>query len=184
MEALSAEWNHRLFTARRSSSRGPRYSPRDRPSSSTTASTRVCPPTSTVQHPPAGTIDASETWRKIVPSHATTAGKQTRQTSAAAHVCTTPTGRLLVTDKFSMKQFLIDTGFDFCVLLPELILQRREHVNYGFCAANGTTIPTYRWLPPQPQPGTGPRVHVAVRGGRRHPPSQWSRLPAPLRPLG
>jgi hypothetical protein len=29
----------------------------------------------------------------------------------------------------------------------ELIPQRRERVNYEICATNGTTIPTYEWLP-------------------------------------
>jgi hypothetical protein len=29
----------------------------------------------------------------------------------------------------------------------KLIPQHREHVNYDLCAANGTTIRTYEWLP-------------------------------------
>jgi hypothetical protein len=29
----------------------------------------------------------------------------------------------------------------------KLILRGKEHVNYNLCAANGTTIPTYKWLP-------------------------------------
>jgi hypothetical protein len=70
-----------------------------------------------------------------------------KQTSAAANVCTTPTGRLFVTDRSSRQRFLIDTGSDLCVFPRKLIPQHRERVNYDLCAANGTTIPTYGWLP-------------------------------------
>jgi hypothetical protein len=38
-------------------------------------------------------------------------------------------------------------GSDLCVYPRKLIPQRREHVNYDLCAANGTTIRTYGWLP-------------------------------------
>jgi hypothetical protein len=79
--------------------------------------------------------------------HLHPAGKLAQQTSAAAHVCTTATGRLFVTDKSSKQRFLIDTGSDLCVFPHKLIPQRRERVNYDLCAANGTTIPTYGWLP-------------------------------------
>jgi hypothetical protein len=66
---------------------------------------------------------------------------------AAAHVCTAATGRLFVTYKSSKLRFLIDTDPDFCMFPRKLIPQRRERVNYNLCAANGTTIPTYGWLP-------------------------------------
>jgi hypothetical protein len=36
---------------------------------------------------------------------------------------------------------------DLCVFPRRLIPQRRSRVNYDLCAANGTTIPTYGWLP-------------------------------------
>jgi hypothetical protein len=44
-------------------------------------------------------------------------------------------------------QFLIDTGSDLCVSPRKLIPQLRSRVNYDLSAANGTTIPTYGWLP-------------------------------------
>jgi hypothetical protein len=40
------------------------------------------------------------------------AGKLERQTSAAANVCATDTGRLFITDKASKRRFLIDKGSD------------------------------------------------------------------------
>jgi cleavage and polyadenylation specificity factor subunit 1 len=67
--------------------------------------------------------------------------------SAAANVCTTHTGRIFIIDKTSKFRFLIDTGSDLCVFPRKLVPQRRERVNYELCAANGTTISTYGWLP-------------------------------------
>jgi hypothetical protein len=74
------------------------------------------------------------------------AGKLTQQTSTAAHVCST-TGRLFITDRLSKRQFLVDTGSDLCVYPRRLIPRRKERANYDLCAANGTTIHTYGWLP-------------------------------------
>jgi hypothetical protein len=65
----------------------------------------------------------------------------------AANVCTTATGRLFITDKSTKQRFQIDTGSNLCVYPRKLIPQRRERVNYNLCAANGTTIRTYGWLP-------------------------------------
>jgi hypothetical protein len=101
-------------------------------------------------HSPAGITDVSEPWRTISPPPSPllqTAGKLARQTSTAAHVCTTTTGRLFVTDKYSKQRFLIDTSSDFCVFPRKLVPRRRSRVNYGLRAANGTTIHTYGWLP-------------------------------------
>jgi hypothetical protein len=67
--------------------------------------------------------------------------------SAATHICTTSTGRLFITDKTSKRRFLIDTGSDLCVFPRKLVPQRKSRVNYDIRAANGTTIPTYGWLP-------------------------------------
>jgi hypothetical protein len=93
----------------------------------------------------AGAIGASEIGRKIVPAlQLQRAGKLTRQTSAAAYVCTTATA---VTDQSSNLRLLIDTGSDLYVFTRKLIPQPREGVNYDLCATNGTTIPTYGWLP-------------------------------------
>jgi hypothetical protein len=52
-----------------------------------------------------------------------------------------------VTDRFSQRRFLVDTGSDLCVFPRNLVPQRRSRVNYDLCAANGTTIHTYGWLP-------------------------------------
>jgi hypothetical protein len=49
--------------------------------------------------------------------------------------------------KTSKRRFLIDTGSDLCVFPRKLIPQRRLRIHYDHCAANGTTIPTYGWLP-------------------------------------
>jgi hypothetical protein len=59
---------------------------------------------------------------------------------------TTASGCPFVTDKSSKRRFLIDTGSDLCVFPRKLIPQRRTCVNYDLMA-NGTSIPTYRWLP-------------------------------------
>jgi hypothetical protein len=56
-------------------------------------------------------------------------------------------GRLFVTDRHSKRQFLIDMGSDLCVYPRMLIPRRREQSNYDLCAANGTAIHTYRWMP-------------------------------------
>jgi hypothetical protein len=73
--------------------------------------------------------------------------KLPQRTSTAAHVCATTTDRLFITDRISKRQFLIDTGSDLCVYPRRLIPRRKERVNYDLCAPNGTTIPTYEWLP-------------------------------------
>jgi hypothetical protein len=67
--------------------------------------------------------------------------------SAAAHTCTATNGRLFNTDKVTKLRFLIDAGSNLCIYHCKLIPQHRALVNYDLCAANGTTIPTYGWLP-------------------------------------
>jgi hypothetical protein len=79
--------------------------------------------------------------------HLQLAWKLGLQTSTAANICTTDTGRLFITDKTSKFRFLIDTGSDLCVFPRKLIPQPRSRVNYDLCVANGTTISTYGWLP-------------------------------------
>jgi hypothetical protein len=74
------------------------------------------------------------------------AGKLKQQSLLAANVCTTTTGRL-ITDRVSKLRFLIDTGSGLCVFPRKLIPGRRERVNYDLFAANGSTIPTYGWIP-------------------------------------
>jgi hypothetical protein len=74
-------------------------------------------------------------------------GNPAQPASAAAHVCVTTTGRIFVTDKSSKQRFLIDTGSDLCEFPHKLVPRRRECVSYDLCVSNGTTIPTYGWLP-------------------------------------
>jgi hypothetical protein len=74
------------------------------------------------------------------------AGKLKQQSLLAANVCTT-TGRLFITDRVSKLRFLIDTGSDLFVFPRKLIPVRRERVNYDLLADNGSTIPTYGWIP-------------------------------------
>jgi hypothetical protein len=73
--------------------------------------------------------------------------KPTQQISSAAHVCSTKTGGLFITDRLGRWQLLADAGFDICVYPRRLIPRRRERANYDLCAANGTTIQAYEWLP-------------------------------------
>jgi hypothetical protein len=80
-------------------------------------------------------------------AHSATKRKQVQQTSPAAYVYTTATGRLFITNKSSKRRFLIDMGSDLCVFPRKLIPQRRSRVNYDLRAANCTAIPTYGWLP-------------------------------------
>jgi hypothetical protein len=75
--------------------------------------------------------------------HLQQAEKLTQQTSAAAKVSATDTGRHFITDKSTKQRLLIDTGSDLCVFLRKLSPQHRERVNYDLCVANGTTIRTY-----------------------------------------
>jgi hypothetical protein len=108
--------------------------------------------------------------------------KLPQRTSTAAHVCATTTDRLFIKDRISKRQFLIDTGSHLCVYPRRLIPRRKERVNYDLYAPNGTTIPTYRWLPLTTQPGTRTAFHVAIRGGRRHTSPNRHRLPLSFRP--
>ena len=72
-------------------------------------------------------------------------GKLGQRTLEAAHVCFTNSGRLLVTDRTSKLQYLIDTGSDLSVFPHKLLPENRPSIDYLY-AANGTTIPTYGWV--------------------------------------
>jgi hypothetical protein len=67
-----------------------------------------------------------------------------------------------------------------CVYPRKLIPQRKTRENYDLCAANGTTIPTYGWLPLSLNLG----FHMAIRCGRRNTTSHRGRLPRTLWTLG
>ena len=64
----------------------------------------------------------------------------------AAHVCTTSSGLLLVTDRISKLRYLVETGSDLSVFPRRLLPERRVRIDYSLYAANGTTIPTYGWV--------------------------------------
>jgi hypothetical protein len=72
-------------------------------------------------------------------------GKLTQRTSAAAHVCTTTTCRLFMTDRLTRRQFLIDTGSDLCVYPPS---SSRDVWNYS-----NTICVQLRALPSTPTDG-------------------------------
>jgi hypothetical protein len=146
VETLRAERNHRS-----SSSRDRRYNQRDRPYSprnrrfNNNSPSRLDNATGSYwYHRRFG--GRAQNCNQLC-SYRREKWKPALQTSAVAHFCTTATGRLFVTDKSSKLRFLIDTGSDLCVFPRKLIPQRRERFNYDLCAANGTTIPTYGWLP-------------------------------------
>jgi hypothetical protein len=61
--------------------------------------------------------------------HLQHASKLAQQTLAAAHVCTTATGRTFIADKPSKRQFLNDTGSYFCVFPHKLNPQRRSRIH-------------------------------------------------------
>ena len=44
------------------------------------------------------------------------AGKRQRQALMAADACSSTSSRLFITDRGSNMRFLVDTGFDLCVL--------------------------------------------------------------------
>jgi hypothetical protein len=71
----------------------------------------------------------------------------TQQTSLEAHVRSTMRGCLFVTDRYSKRQFWIKMGPDLRVYPHGLVPRCRERMNCDLCAANGTIIHTYRWLP-------------------------------------
>jgi hypothetical protein len=55
------------------------------------------------------------------------------------------TRHLIITDRCSKQQSLLDTCSDLSLFLHKLFPQCKERINFNPCAANGTTIPTYRW---------------------------------------
>ena len=62
-----------------------------------------------------------------------------------ADACSTPTGRLYITDRGSNLRFLVDTGSDLCVFPRRLVPGRKGRTGYDVFAAIGTPIPTYGW---------------------------------------
>jgi hypothetical protein len=66
---------------------------------------------------------------------------------AAGNVCTASTDHLFVTDKYSRRWFLVDTGSDLSVYPRKYLQHHRPRTNYELYAADGSTIHTYGWLP-------------------------------------
>jgi hypothetical protein len=96
----------------------------------------------------AGTTATSDTGRRTVPAlDLQPTGELTQPMPKAVHVRITKTCHLFIRDKVTKLRFLIDIGSDLCVYPRKLIPQRRTGVNYDICAANGTIIATYGWLP-------------------------------------
>lgn len=71
-------------------------------------------------------------------------GKRSRQSvTATVTDCPEKPRRLLITDKVSKVQFLIDTGADLCVFPKLLMPGRLAPTDYVLTAANGSTIKTF-----------------------------------------
>lgn len=64
----------------------------------------------------------------------------------ATNDCSNTPGRLLVTDRKSKVQFLVDTGSDLCVFPRSALNERRTRTTYQLYAANGTPIATYGYV--------------------------------------
>ena len=60
----------------------------------------------------------------------------------AASVLPSKSRRLLVMDKDTKVQFLVDTGTDLCVYARSRVCGRRKKADYDLYAANGSIIPT------------------------------------------
>jgi hypothetical protein len=123
---------------------------RNRRSNSSSNSKTGSLPSTNLQQRLAGTTTASGPRPRncIEPRSFRQRTKLEPQSPTSAHVNTTATDRIFVTDRTCKFRFLIDTSSDLCVFPLMLISQRRSLVNYDLPAANGTTIPTYGWLPP------------------------------------
>ena len=72
--------------------------------------------------------------------------KLSQQTLTAANVCTTSSGCLFITDRVTKQWYLINTRSNLSVFPRRLLPECRVRINYSLYAANGTTIPTYRWI--------------------------------------
>ena len=94
---------------------------------------------------PAGTTDILGTPTEIAHHVLPPAGKLHQQALTAANICTISSGHLFITDRHSKQRYVVDTGSDLCVFPRKLLPGLRERTDYTLYAANGTTIPTYRW---------------------------------------
>jgi hypothetical protein len=61
----------------------------------------------------------------------------------AADACSSPTGRLFITNRVSNLRFLVNTGTDLCVFPQKLIPGSKKRTSYDLFAVNGTPIPAY-----------------------------------------
>lgn len=69
--------------------------------------------------------------------------KHRRQSITAANDCQPSGSRLLITDSYSKRQFLLDTGSDLCCFPRTLLKEPRSCTAYELSAANNSTIKTY-----------------------------------------
>jgi hypothetical protein len=74
-------------------------------------------------------------------------------------------------------------GSDLCVYPRRLIPLRKELINYDLRAPNGTTIPTFGWLPLRLNLGLG-RDFTWRFMGRRHTFPRRHLIPLSFRPPG
>lgn len=74
-------------------------------------------------------------------------GKRDGQSVMATDDCRSSSkGRLFITDRGTLAQFLIDTGSDICVYPISAISERRCKTSYQLSAANGSAIDTYGYI--------------------------------------
>jgi hypothetical protein len=85
----------------------------------------------------------------------------------AADPCSTPPGRLFITDQVSNLRFLVDTGSDLCVFPRRLVPGRRERNQLRSLRSQRYTHPDLRMAHPHAQPRASTGLHLAFPGGRR-----------------
>lgn len=74
-------------------------------------------------------------------------GKRDGQSVMATKDCRSSSpGRLFITDRGTLTQFLIDTGSDICVYPISAIREPRCKTSYQLSAANGSAIDTYGYI--------------------------------------
>lgn len=98
---------------------------------------------------------------------------------------TQPKSKLLVYDKISGKNILVDTGADISVMPPEKETDRkRDDSIIPLYAANGSDIAVYGTKRIAPDLGLRRDLPVEFRCGRCEMPDHWLRFSIPLRFIG
>jgi hypothetical protein len=100
---------------------------------------------------------------KVQSTMFTPAGKLCQQSLRAANVCTTTSGHLFLTDRVRKQRYLVDTGSDLCVF-PRKLLPGAQGAHRLHPVRGQWDHHPHIWMDlTEPEPGTAPRIHVAVR---------------------